>query len=57
MILDPPDQRLKLPDGPSVEPRRLQQKCLGNVEVGERISKIMIDNFSRFFGAEEFHKL
>ena len=37
MMLDPPGQRLKVPDGPSVEPRRLSEYCLGNMEIDERV--------------------
>ena len=49
MMLDPPGQRLKLPDGPSVQLRRASEQCLGNREISEGISKIVNANASQFF--------
>ena len=49
IMLDPPGQRLKLPDGPSVQLRRASEHCLGNREILEGISKIVNANASRFF--------
>ena len=40
-MFDPPGQRLKLPDGPSVQLRRGSEHCLRNRELLERISKIV----------------
>ena len=40
-MLDPPGQRLKLPDGASVQPRRASEQCLGNREILEGISKFV----------------
>ena len=37
MRLDHPGQRLKLPDGPSVDPRRLSEHCLRIADIGCRI--------------------
>ena len=39
IMLDPPGQRFKLPDGPSVQPQRASEHCLGNREILARISK------------------
>ena len=41
IMLDPPSQRLKLPDGPSVQLRRASEHCLRNREILEGISKIV----------------
>ena len=49
IMLDPPGQRLKLPDGPSVQLRRASEHCLGNREILEGISNIVNANASRFF--------
>ena len=49
IMLDPPGQRLKLPDGPSVQLRRASERCLGSREIFEGISKIVNANASRFF--------
>ena len=49
IMLDPPGQRLKLPDGPSVQLRRASEHCFGNREILEGISKIVNTNASRFF--------
>ena len=57
IMLDHPGQRLKLPDGPSVEPRRLSEYFLRNMEIDDRISSFVIVNFSIFLGADEMHKL
>ena len=57
IMVDHPGQRLKLPDGPSVEPRRLSEHCLQNMEIDDRISYFVIANFSIFVGAEELRKL
>ena len=48
-MLDPPGQRLQLPDGPSVQLRRASEQCLGNREIFGGISKIVNANASRFF--------
>ena len=52
-MLDQPGQRLQLPDGPSVEPRRLPEHCLRNMEIDNKISKFVIFNFSIVFGADD----
>ena len=57
MMLEPPGQHFKLPDGPSVEPQYLSEHWLGNMKVDERISKFAIADFSRFSGAVKFHNL
>ena len=50
IVLDPPGQRLKLPDGPSAQLWRASEHCLGNREILERISKIVnANNASGFF--------
>ena len=49
ITLDPPGQRLKLPDSPSVQPRRASEYCLGDREILEGISKFVNSNVSRFF--------
>ena len=49
IMLDPPGQRLKLPDGLSIQLRRASEHCLGNREILEGISEIMNANASRFF--------
>ena len=36
IMLDPPGQRLKLSDGPNVQPRHAVEHCLGNREILER---------------------
>ena len=41
IMLDPPGQRLKLPDGPRVQLRRASEHCLGNHEILEGTSKIV----------------
>ena len=38
-MLDPPGQRVKLPDGPSVQLRRALEHCLENREILEGISQ------------------
>ena len=48
IMLDPPGQRLKLPDGPSVQRRRASEHCLGNHEILEGISKFLNVDVSRF---------
>ena len=54
-MLDHFGQRSKLPDGPRVEPRRLSEHCLRNMDINDRISPFVIVNFSEFVW--EFHKL
>ena len=48
IMLDPPGQRLKLPDGPSFQLRRASEHCLGSHEILEVISKTVNANASRF---------
>ena len=38
IMLDPPGQRFKIPDGPRVQLRRASEYCLGNREILEGIS-------------------
>ena len=49
ILLDPPGQRLKLPDGSSVQPRRALEHCLGNHELLSGISKFMNGNIAVVF--------
>ena len=48
-MLDPRGQRLKLPDGPSFQPRRASEDCLGNGDIVEGICEIVSASVSRFF--------
>ena len=56
IMLDPAGQRVKLPDGPSVQLRRASEHCLGNREILEGISKIVNANVSRFSGVIKNHE-
>ena len=38
IMLDPPGQRSKQPDGPSVQLRRASEHCIENSEISEGIS-------------------
>ena len=53
-MLDHPGQRLKLPDGPRVEPRSLLERCLRNMEIDNRISEFLVVNLSIFLGLKNF---
>ena len=50
IMLDPPGQHQKLPDGPSVQPRCASEHCLGNREILEGLSKFVYATFHDFSG-------